>query len=588
MKTQQQVIDSLPVHLRPFVAKQDYTNYTPRDQAVWRFLMYQLVENLSETAHPLYLDGLKGTGIDVEYIPKIEVMNEHLQKIGWRAAVVDGFIPPAIFIEFLAHRVLVVAVDIRSIDHMLYTPAPDIIHESAGHAPFIIDVDYAEYLERVGDFGRRVISHKADIETYEAIRTLSIVKESPLATAEEIADAEAHLNATIEKYKDEEPSESSKLGRLQWWTTEYGLVGTPDDYKIFGAGLLSSLGESVNCLDDDKVKKIPLTIDAIAQSFDITNEQPQLFVAKNCRHLSQIGEEFARSTCYSRGGTDSIEAAIHAETVNTAVYNSGLEVSGLFTNVIKDATGNAIYMNTTGPTQLAYKEKEIPGHGTSYHSPGFGSPIGKVQSMDKCLSSYSIDDLKRFDIEIGKVVTLEFLSGVTVVGELTNIYRRDGKNLLFSFENCTVSKLDGGCLFAPDWGTFDMAVGESIVSVYGGSADQENYPLYKKPSDTATVVVDYDKATQELFGMYQSVRDLREAAASADALEALVKKYIDSEHKEWLLAFELNELLVKTGLNGELKQHLDNELIALQKDANDETHQLIQYGLNRLARLEQK
>jgi len=587
MKTQQQIIDSLPVHLRPFVATQDYTNYTPRDQAVWRFLMHQLVENLSETAHPLYLDGLKGTGIDVEYIPKIETMNEHLQKIGWRAAVVDGFIPPAIFIEFLAHRVLVVAVDIRSIDHMLYTPAPDIIHESAGHAPFIIDVDYAEYLERVGDFGRRVISNKADLETYEAIRTLSIVKESPLATAEEIEDAEKQLNDTIEKYKNDELSESSKLGRLQWWTTEYGLVGTPDDYKIFGAGLLSSLGESVNCLNDDKVKKIPLTIDAIAQPFDITNEQPQLFVAKNCRHLSQIGEEFARSTCYAKGGTESLEVAINAKTVNTAVYDSGIEVSGMFTNVIKDATGKAIYLNTTGPTQLAYKEKEIPGHGTDYHAPGFGSPIGKVQSMDKCLSSYTIDDLKMFNIEIGKDVKLEFLSGITVVGKLQSIYRRDGKNLMFSFENCTVTQLDGTRLFEPDWGTFDMAVGDEITSVYGGSADQENYPLYKKPSDTATVNVEYDKSTQELFSFYQRARDLREADAANADIEQLANEYINSEHKEWLLAFELNELLTKAGLSGEEKVVLDKELKAIQQDANEETHQLIQYGLNRLANWEE-
>ena len=588
MKTQQDVIDTLPVHLRPFVAKQDYSTYTPRDQAVWRFLMHQLVENLSQSAHPLYIDGLKGTGIDIENIPRIETMNEHLEKIGWRAAVVDGFIPPAIFIEFLAHRVLVVAVDIRSIDHMLYTPAPDIIHESAGHAPFIIDVDYAEYLERVGDFGRRVITNKGDIEVYEAIRSLSIVKESPLATPDEVAQAELHLTDTIEKYKDDTPSESTLLSRLQWWTTEYGLVGSVDDYKIFGAGLLSSLGESVNCLDDAKVRKIPLTIDAIATTYDITNEQPQLFVAKNCRHLSQVAEEFAKSTCYYKGGAESLKVAIEAETVNTAVYNSGLEVSGMFTKVITDATGAATYINTTGPTQLAYKEKEISGHGTDYHSPGFGSPVGKVQSMDNCLSTYTIDDLKLFGIEVGKPAVLEFLSGITVSGNLTNIYRRDGKNLIFSFEDCTVTQLDGSRLFEPSWGTFDMAVGDSVVSVYGGSADQETFPLYKEPSDTATINVEYDDETQALFALYQSVRSMRENQNfDGGKIEGLTDTYFSLGKNEWLLAFELYELQLLAKVKSESGANLLRQLSELKDAADEQTEQLIQYGLNRLANMEQ-
>ena len=587
LKSQQQVINSLPKHLRPFVAIQDYSKYTPRDQAVWRFLMYQLAENLRYTAHPLYLQGLKDTGIDIECIPRIEVMNASLEKIGWRAAVVDGFVPAAIFIEFLAHRVLVVAVNIRSIEHMLYTPAPDIIHESAGHAPFLIDVDYAEYLERVGEFGRRVIAHKGDLDTYEAIRHLSIVKESPTSSKVEIEKAEKQLSDTIEKYKDHPPSEQSLLSRLQWWTTEYGLVGNLDNYKIFGAGLLSSLGESLNCLNDKAVKKIPLTLDAIRTAFDITREQPQLFVAKNCRHLSQIAEEFAQSTCYYKGGSESLHKAIEAKTVNTAVYNSGLEVSGVFTNVIQDAVGGVIYLNTTGPTQLAYKEQEIQGHGIRYHAPGFGSPVGKVQSMDKCLSSYSIDDLKRFDIEVGKSVKLEFLSGICVEGELTSIYRRDGKNLIFSFNDCWVRTLDDQVLFEPDWGMFDMAVGEQIVSVYGGSADQTNYPLYEKPLDSVSISVNHDANTLMLFEYYQQARALREDdSVTQEQVEILVHNYLNSSVIEWLLAYELYELLTVNNTHSDLCHLLHEQLVSIQKQSaeidDQQTHQLIQYALVRV------
>lgn len=546
MKTQQEVMASLPVHLRPFVATQDYTRYTARDQAVWRFLMHQLVANLSHTAHPLYLEGLKGTGIDIESIPRIEVMNAKLENIGWRAAVVDGFIPPAIFIEFLAHRVLVVAVDIRSYKHMLYTPAPDIIHESAGHAPFIIDVDYAEYLERVGNFGRRVITNKGDMEIYEAIRHLSIVKESPDCSPQDIENAESTLQATIDKHKATPPSEAALLSRLQWWTTEYGLVGRPDDYKIYGAGLLSSLGESVNCLDDDKVKKNPLTIDAITTNYDITTEQPQLFVARNCRHLSQIADEFSRNMCYFKGGTEALNTAIRAQTVNTAVYNSGLEVSACFTHVHTDAVGSAVYIKTHGPTQLAFKEKEISGHGIEYHHHGFGSPVGKLLEMDRCLSLYSVDDLKRFGIEVGKRVILEYLSGITVNGDLCHIYRREGRNLIFSFEDCTVTSMHGEVLFAPEWGTFDMAVGEKITSVYGGSADQSAFPLYSKPLDTATQSRAHSKEEQALYDEYELIRTIREEGeGNGDDFNTQCDRVLATYPDEWLLLFELAEYRAK-------------------------------------------
>ncbi len=594
MRTQQDVINSLPVHLRPFVAIQDYSRYTPRDQAVWRFLLHQLIENLSETAHPLYLEGLKRTGISKEYIPKVEEMNQQLEKIGWRAAVVDGFVPPAIFIEFLAHRVLVVAVDIRSFEHMLYTPAPDIIHESAGHAPFIIDVDYAEYLERVGNFGRRVITNIGDLEIYEAIRALSIVKESPTASKEDVVSAESALTDTIEKYKNDEPSESALLSRLQWWTTEYGLVGTPTDYKIFGAGLLSSLGESVNCLNDESVKKIPLTIDAIATDYDITNEQPHLFVARNCRHLSQIAKQFEQSMCYTKGGSQSLEIAKRSKTVNTAAYNSGLEVSGVIDDVLKDATGKVIFFTTQGPTQLSYNEKELVGHGIANHTDGFSSPVGNIQAMDRCLSSYSIDDLTLFGIEIGKKVTLEYLSGITVSGTLIAIYRRDGKNLLMTFEKCTVSSLDNGVLFSPDSGEYHMAVGEDIVSVYGGSADQENYPLYDKPaiSESSTQSscaenangANYDAAIVEIFDLYAELRALRNdnSVVSKD-IDLFIKKVLNDNYEEWLLIFELIELsIIKSG-DHKLRQRLFEIINMCLETAKPDDRTLIQYGLNRLA-----
>jgi phenylalanine-4-hydroxylase len=579
--SQNQIIASLPPHLQPFVAVQDYSQYTARDQAVWRFLLQQLRTNLSQTAHLVYLEGLERTGIDLDEIPRIEQMNRCLQDIGWRAVVVDGFIPPAIFMEFQALRVLVVAVDMRSIEHMLYTPAPDIVHESAGHAPFIVDVDYAEFLQRFGELGMRAVASKGDMDVYETIRHLSIVKEAVGSSASDVTAAERALQAAIAA--NDSPSETALLARLHWWTVEYGLVGEVDEYRIFGAGLLSSLGESVDCLDDAKVKKVPLTVDAIDSAYDITRQQPQLFVTKSCRHLSQVLEEFGRQMCVNRGGAASVEKAIDAQTVNTAVTNAGVEISGQFTRVLKDAVGNATYLQTTGPTQLAYGGVELDGHGIAHHAAGFGSPVGRLQAMERCLSSYTIDELKAYGIATSKPVKLEFLSGIVVSGVLTAVIRRDQKNVILSFKQCTVTGRDAELLFDPHWGIYDMVVGDAVVSVYGGSADQQTYPLYPAPSAQTAASAGYDDATQALFAVYERLRVLRANTTNNDAaVIELLQAIMTPATNEWLLLFEAVELAQQYGVApGDYAP-----VLARLKDlaAGDEEQRscLINYGLARL------
>ena len=580
MMTQQDVIDSLPVHLQPFVAYQDYERYTPRDHAVWRFLLHQLRDNLSRTAHPIYREGLARTGITLEAIPRVEEINRSLNELGWRAVVVDGFVPPAIFMEFQAHQVLAIAVDMRSIDHMLYTPAPDIVHESAGHAPFIIDTDYAEFLQRFGELGMHAVASRADMDVYEAVRHLSIVKEAHGSTAAQIRDAEQRLEDAIAA--NDNTSEASMLARLHWWTVEYGLVGTPDDYRIFGAGLLSSLGESSNCLDDSKVRKLPLTVDAVARGYDITREQPQLYVARNCRHLSQVLEIVGDSLCVNRGGAGAVEKAIDAGTVNTAVTNSGLEISGIFTGLRQDAVGNPIYINTTGPTQLAFAGRELPGHGCAHHSDGFGSPVGRLQAMERCLSSYTVDELTQQGIEIGQQVTLDFLSGIRVSGELCRILRRRQRNLVFTFRHCRVTDVDGASLFTPDQGIYEMAVGDAITSLYGGSADQEAFPLYKKPPAEGTLAPSYDSDNRARFACYAEIRRLRDAdPPQPQAVLSLMEGFQQIAGAEWLLYFELLELAVQSGLDVEVWGELADRLEALAATGSEDQARLINYGLQR-------
>jgi len=509
---QAEITRQLPSHLRQFVAYQNYEpRYSAKDQAVWRFVMQQLATQLKHSAHPIYFEGLEKTGISLEAIPSIDDMNVRLAKLGWRAIVVDGFIPPQAFMELQSLRVLAIALGMRSIHHIDYTPAPDIIHEAAGHAPIIADVEYSDYLQRFGKVGMKAIYNQYDLDLYEAVRELSIVKESNDATAAEISVVQSKLEHLVSN--PGEPSELALLTRLHWWTVEYGLVGDIGHYSIFGAGLLSSLKESLICMDDDKVKKLPLTVDAIKTAYDITTLQPQLFVTKSCRHLTQILDEYAKTMCHQTGGAKSVETAIAANVVTSCELSSGITVSGTFTRLLKNAIDEVIYIGTVGPSQITLAGTELEGHGIAYHAEGFGSPVGRICNLMKPLETASEYELQEMNIRRGEVTTLDFLSGIRVTGRLKSMYKNQNLMLLMTFENCIVLDPAGNTLFDPAWGTYDMVVGESVRSVYAGSADPARFDVYPAASKRKAQRGEQD--LEEAY-LYQLVQDLSSTDARQD------------------------------------------------------------------------
>ena len=244
---QNEQVANLPLHLRKYIVPQVYEKYTPVDHAVWRYVMRQNYSYLKNVAYYPYIPGLKKAGLTIEKIPSLQEINDALTVIGWGAVTVDGFIPPAAFMEFQAYRVLVIAADIRQLEHIEYTSAPDIIHESAGHAPIISDTKYNQYLSYLGSIGTKALFSSKDYALYESIRALSILKEIPNVDQKELADAEALVLYNQQNLGA--PSEMALLSRLQWWTVEYGLIGSIDQPKIYGAGLLSYIGESASCMD---------------------------------------------------------------------------------------------------------------------------------------------------------------------------------------------------------------------------------------------------------------------------------------------------------------------------------------------------
>lgn len=535
------LIDRLPKHLKQFIIPQDYTDYTPINQAVWRYVMRKNVNYLSKVAHNSYLEGLEKTGLEIDNIPNMYGMNRILKEIGWAAVAVDGFIPPSAFMEFQAYNVLVIACDIRQLEHIEYTPAPDIIHEGAGHAPIIANPEYAEYLRRFGEIGCKAISSSRDYELYEAVRLLSIVKEAEGTSDEEIKAAEDQVEFLQNNMG--ELSEMSKIRNLHWWTVEYGLIGTVENPKIYGAGLLSSIGESAWCMTDE-VKKIPYDISAADQSFDITKPQPQLYVTPDFAKLSSVLEEFANKMALRTGGLSGVQKLITSKAMGTAELSTGLQISGVFTNVIENE-GKPVYIQTTGKTALSYREKELVGHGTESHPDGFGSPIGMLKGINLAIEDMGPRDLRAYDIYEGEQITLEFEGNIKVSGEIiTGTRNLQGEILLIKFKNCTVTHGET-VLFAPEWGIYDMAVGKKIISAFSGPADVSSFDMINHVPSSHTIKQKKSSKREELENLYLNIRKLREGKPAEIKLKEAFGAVTASHENDWLLSVEIAELAKK-------------------------------------------
>jgi phenylalanine-4-hydroxylase len=565
---QDQVIASIPAYLRPFCVQQDYSEYTSQDQAVWRYIMHRNMHALRQYAHPAFVSGLEKTGINIERIPDIDEMNRRLGLIGWRAVVVDGFVPPAAFMEFQEHKILVISAEMRNINNVLYTPAPDIVHEAAGHAPIIAESKYAEFLQRVGEYGSKAVFSKHDFELYEAIRYLSIIKEYPNATADEVAVAEKRMFEAMERNTN--PSEAALLSRFHWWTVEYGLMGSPEDYWIYGAGILSSVGESKACLDP-KVKKIPLSVQCVDYNYDITEMQPQLFVAKDFDHLLAVLEEFASTMCFRVGGSSSVQQLIDSENVGTAELNSGIQISGVFTDMEISAAEEINLIKMQGHTQFAIKNKEI------HTCQDAIFPMGHIKGLDQCLSEISSSVRNTLNLIQGQSIRLEFKSAYVVTGTLIELIEHDEKLIALSLVDATVSHYDH-----PDqhFSTYLLPVGSHVRSAYSGSADRTTFNVYPEPSKSKTIKVDHSNEQLFLFALYQEVHQLRVRGDVMRSELEHIHLELEKYPSDWLLRLELYELAQEYHIET-LSMRLKTELLELSQTST-EYHDLITTGLEML------
>jgi phenylalanine-4-hydroxylase len=545
----------VPAHLRSLVVEQDCTRYTAIDHAVWRFVLLQLRSRLGESAHPAYQRGLDATGISVDRIPSIAQMSERLERFGWTAVGVDGFIPPRAFQEFQACGILPIAAEIRRRDHLAYTPAPDIIHEAAGHAPILPDSVYAAYLRRIGDLGRQAFTLPEEAAVFAAVHKLSEVKERRGASSDDLVLAEEGLAAALAGAA--EASEATRLSRLYWWTAEYGLVGRTNDYKLYGAGLLSSLGESRSC-HDPRVQKIALDESAMDAAFDITRPQPRLYVVRDFDALHGVLDRAAATLAVSLGGAEAIARAIRSREVASVQFTSGAWAMGIVGAATRE------WLDIEGRVGFAWDEyppETTEADALKVDAAAEPRPVRVV--LGPLEGGVDFERALR-STRRGARQTVRFASGASVEGDVERIVRRSDGRVACVFWRGARVECPG--VSARDYARYPMLVAGDLATACAGAVDPAYHPDTKPSSARVPAPALDDAASARLLEMYERAERAHYAGRDSvlEVFPAIVATIGRDYPDDWLLRWNLLETLLKAGADSHLARVLRSELERLE------------------------
>lgn len=223
--------------------------YTKQETAVWRHVSRKLEQAHARLACSFYLEAKRQLGISAFRIPQLGELSAKLTAAsGFRLAPIEGLVETRAFLSWLGKRTMLSTQYIRHHSRPDYTPEPDVVHEVIGHIPMFTVPDFADFSEFIG-------------------------KGAVVATDEQL----------------------EQLGRLYWFTVEFGLIEEDGETKAFGAGLLSSFSELEHAFTDE-VERRPFNLEEVIHTkFDYSDMQPLLFVIPSYAYLKEVTQKFIRS-----------------------------------------------------------------------------------------------------------------------------------------------------------------------------------------------------------------------------------------------------------------------------------------------------
>lgn len=224
-------------------------DYTVEEHNVWQEVAAKLEHIQAKRASKFYLDSKHDLGIRNDRIPQLSELNKRLQETsGFKLAPIEGLVETRAFLSMLSHRVMLCTQYIRHASRPEYTPEPDIVHEAIGHIPMFTNKNFAEYSSYIGEGAK-------------------------IANDQQLAE----------------------LGRLYWFTIEFGLKEEDGELKAYGAGLLSSYGELEHAFSD-KVERRPFDLQTVINhDFTYSDMQKILYVIPSYTYLKDVTREYIES-----------------------------------------------------------------------------------------------------------------------------------------------------------------------------------------------------------------------------------------------------------------------------------------------------
>jgi phenylalanine-4-hydroxylase len=236
------------VAAKPYLIEQDCSAYTPEQHAVWTELVQQRMPQLEEHACAAYIEGFHQIGLQVDRLPDLTAVSARLQpRTGWNSTPVSGFLPADAFFEMLAARKFPTTTWIRSRDDMAYTPEPDIFHDVFGHVPMHAHPVFADFLEHYGKVCAGLTSED-DLE---------------------------------------------RMGRLFWFTVEFGVIREAGKIKVYGSGLISSHGECTQVIERQgglEIREFDLE-KVLNTVVDVSKMQPVLYAIESFEQIYEATKE---------------------------------------------------------------------------------------------------------------------------------------------------------------------------------------------------------------------------------------------------------------------------------------------------------
>ncbi len=230
----------------PYLIEQIWSDYTPEQHRVWAELVSRRMPQLHEHACREYLDGFAQIGLREDRLPDLKAVSALLQpRTGWQSTPVSGFLPADAFFEMLAARMFPTTTWLRGRDSLEYTPEPDIFHDVFGHVPMHAHPVFADFLEHYGKVCAGLMQDPAALE---------------------------------------------RMGRLFWFTVEFGLIRQDGGIKVYGSGLISSHGECSRVLAGGcEIKDFDLDL-VLNQKFQTSEMQPVLYAVESFEQIYEAAK----------------------------------------------------------------------------------------------------------------------------------------------------------------------------------------------------------------------------------------------------------------------------------------------------------